>query len=139
MTVEPIRVVLADDYPSIRAGVRMFLDEAGGFEVVAEVETSDQVIRAAVEHQPDVVVMDLRMPGVGGVEATRTVVRQSSHIAVLVLTMVEDSDSIFAVIRAGARGYLRIEGRRVGGIGRGRARGLPRRVHHQPGRRGPDR
>jgi len=106
MTVEPIRVLVADDHPSVRAGVRALLDTVGGIQVIAEASTSDEVIRAAAEHQPDVVMMDLRMPGLGGVEATRTVVRESPHIAVLVLTMVEDSDSIFAAIRAGARGYL---------------------------------
>lgn len=106
MTTEPIRVLIADDHPPVRAGVRALLDLAGGIEVIAEVETTDEVIQAALDLQPDVVMMDLRMPGLGGVEATRTVVRQSPHIAVLVLTMAEDADSIFAAVRAGARGYL---------------------------------
>jgi len=106
MSGEPIRVLIADDHPPVRAGVRALLCFATGIKVVAEAETSDDAIRAAAEHQPDVIMMDLRMPGVGGVEATRTVVRDSPHIAVLVLTMVEDNDTIFAALRAGARGYL---------------------------------
>jgi DNA-binding NarL/FixJ family response regulator len=106
MTSEPIRVLVADDHPSVRVGVRALLDMAGDIQVIAEAATSDEVVLAAMQLQPDVVMMDLRMPGMGGVEATRTVVRQSPHIAVLVLTMVTDSDSIFAAVRAGARGYL---------------------------------
>lgn len=106
MNIDLIRVVVADDHPPVRAGVRALLNTAGGIEVVAEAGTSDETIRVAAEQQPDVVMMDLRMPGIGGVEATRVIVRESPHIAVLVLTMVDDSDSIFAAIRAGARGYL---------------------------------
>jgi DNA-binding NarL/FixJ family response regulator len=106
MTVEPIRVLVADDHPPIRAGVRALLTMADGIEVVAEASTSEEVVNAAAEHQPDVVMMDLRMPGVGGVEATRRIVQASPHIAVLVLTMVDDSDAVFAALRAGARGYL---------------------------------
>jgi DNA-binding NarL/FixJ family response regulator len=106
MTTEPIRVLIADDHPPVRAGVRALLDLTGGIEVIAEVGTTDEVVRVAGDEQPDVIIMDLRMPGAGGVEATRAVVRQSPHIAVLVLTMVEDDDAIFAAVRAGARGYL---------------------------------
>ncbi|MEH1056843.1 response regulator transcription factor [Micromonospora sp. CPCC 206171] len=106
MTADLIRVLVADDHPSVRAGVRTLLDMTGGIQVIAEVDTSDDAIRMARELQPDVVMMDLRMPGLGGVEATRTVVQESPHIAVLCFTMVEDSDAVFAAIRAGARGYL---------------------------------
>lgn len=103
---ERIQVVVADDHPPVRAGVRTLLELADDIEVVAEVGHTDEAIRAAADFQPDVVMMDLRMPGAGGVEATRAIVRDSPHIAVLVLTMVEDSDSIFAALRAGAHGYL---------------------------------
>lgn len=106
MNGDPIRVVIADDYPSIRAGVRALLETADDIEVVTEVGTTEDAVQAAMELQPDVVMMDLQMPAVGGVKATRTIVHQSPHIAVLVLTMVDDSGSIFAALRAGARGYL---------------------------------
>jgi DNA-binding NarL/FixJ family response regulator len=100
------RVVVADDHPSIRAGVRALLEMAEDIQVIKDVGTTEDAVQAAKELQPDVVVMDLRMPAVGGVEATRTIVHESPHIAVLVLTMVDDSSSIFAALRAGARGYL---------------------------------
>lgn len=103
---DPIRVVIADDHPPIRAGVSALLEMADDISVIAQVGTSEEAIRAAAELQPDVIMMDLRMPEVGGVEATRAIVAESPHIAVLVLTMVDDSDSIFAALRAGARGYL---------------------------------
>ncbi|MER6691972.1 response regulator transcription factor [Streptomyces minutiscleroticus] len=106
MSSDRIQVVIADDHPSIRAGVRALLEMAEDIEVIAEASTSEEAIEAAADLQPDVVMMDLRMPRVGGVEATRVIVRQSPHIAVLVLTMVEDGDSVFAALRAGARGYL---------------------------------
>ncbi|GAA3346979.1 response regulator transcription factor [Amorphoplanes nipponensis] len=104
---EPIRVLVADDHPTVRAGVRALLELSDDrVKVIGEVATSDDAIRVAEEEQPDVVIMDLRMPGVGGVEATREVVGRSPHIAVLVLTMDESTDAVFAAIRAGARGYL---------------------------------
>jgi DNA-binding NarL/FixJ family response regulator len=106
MSGDVTRVVIADDHPSIRAGVRALLEMAEDIQVVEEVGTTEDAVRVAKELQPDVVVMDLRMPAVGGVEATRTIVQESPHIAVLVLTMVDDSGSIFAALRAGARGYL---------------------------------
>lgn len=106
MTDDIIRVVLADDHPPIRAGVRAMLGLSGDVEVVAEAGDSAAAVSAALEHQPDVMLVDLRMPGVGGVEVTRAVVRDSPHVAVLILTMVDDSDAVFAAFRAGARGYL---------------------------------
>jgi DNA-binding NarL/FixJ family response regulator len=101
-----IQVMVADDHPAFRAGVRALLELADDIEVIAEVDSSEDAIAVAADLQPDVVMMDLRMPTVGGVEATRVIVRESPRIAVLVLTMVEDSESIFAALRAGARGYL---------------------------------
>ncbi len=106
MSSERIQVIVADDHPPVRAGVRALLELADDIEVIAEATNSEEVIQAAADLQPDVIMMDLRMPGAGGVEATRVIVRQSPRIAVLVLTMVEDGDSIFAALRAGARGYL---------------------------------
>lgn len=103
---DSVQVIVADDHPAFRMGVRALLELADDIDVVADVGNSEEAIAAAAELQPDVVMMDLRMPQVGGVQATRVIVRDSPRIAVLILTMVEDSESIFAAFRAGARGYL---------------------------------
>jgi DNA-binding NarL/FixJ family response regulator len=103
---EPVRVLLADDHPLYRRGLHQLLDAQAGTTVVGEVEDGVAAVEQARALQPDVVVMDLNMPVVDGVEATRQVVSASPHIAVLVLTMHDDDDSVFAAMRAGARGYL---------------------------------
>jgi DNA-binding NarL/FixJ family response regulator len=103
--VEAITVLLADDHPLYRRGLRQLLD-GGATRVVGEVEDGAAAVEQARALQPDVVVMDLNMPGKDGVQATREVVRDSPHVAVLVLTMHDDDDSVFAAMRAGARGYL---------------------------------
>jgi DNA-binding NarL/FixJ family response regulator len=103
---EPLRIMLADDHPLFRRGLRAAIDGDVGCEIVAEAENGDEAVRLALELQPDVVVMDVQMPGRSGIEATRAIVRQSPHIGVLVVTMFEDDDSVFAAMRAGARGYL---------------------------------
>jgi DNA-binding NarL/FixJ family response regulator len=99
------RVVLADDHPVFRRGLRMLLDEIG-VTVLAEAEDGEQALLAVLEHRPDVVLMDLQMPRLDGVEATRQVLARAPQTRVLVLTMVEDDDAVFAAVRAGARGYL---------------------------------
>lgn len=101
-----IRVVLADDHPLVRAGLRGLLAANPSFEVLAEAATGEEVVRAVEEHLPDVVVMDLQMPVLDGIEATRRIVAGMPSVGVLVLTMFEDDDSVFAAMRAGARGYL---------------------------------
>ena len=106
MSDEPIRILVADDHPLFREGLRALLAAEAGLEMVAEAATGDEAIGRALELQPDVVVMDLRMPERSGIEATRRIVQDSPHVAVLVLTMFEDDDSLFAAMRAGARGYL---------------------------------
>jgi DNA-binding NarL/FixJ family response regulator len=106
MTAERVAVLVADDHPLFRQGLRSAIDGAEGCEVVGEAETGSEAIERALELQPDVVVMDLQMPERNGIEATREIVAQSPHVAVLVLTMFEDDDSVFAAMRAGARGYL---------------------------------
>jgi DNA-binding NarL/FixJ family response regulator len=103
---ERIRVLIADDHPLFRRGLRAALESEPDFEVVSEVDTGAVAASAALELQPDVVVMDIKMPGRSGIEATRDIVRQSPNMAVLVLTMFEDDDSVFSAMRAGARGYL---------------------------------
>jgi DNA-binding NarL/FixJ family response regulator len=104
--MEPMRVLLADDHPVFLGGLRALLDSTPGFEVVGEEATGDGAVAAATERQPDVVVMDIQMPGLNGIDATREIVARSPHVGVLILTMFEDDDSVFAAMRAGARGYL---------------------------------
>ena len=103
---EPIRVVLVDDHPAFLEGLKALLSSTSHIGVVAAVPRASDGIRAAADLQPDVVIMDLHMPGVDGIEATQQIVATSPHIAVLVLTMLEDTDSIFSAMRAGARGYI---------------------------------
>jgi DNA-binding NarL/FixJ family response regulator len=103
---EPIRVLLADDHPLYRRGLQQLLDSGPSTSVVGEVDNGADAVDRAVALQPDVIVMDLNMPVLDGVEATRRVIAASPHIGVLVLTMHEDDDSVFAAMRAGARGYL---------------------------------
>jgi DNA-binding NarL/FixJ family response regulator len=100
-----LRVVVADDHPVFRDGLAMILRERG-IEVVAEVATGQEALEAVASGHPNVVLMDLTMPGMGGIEATRRLVAAHPAVAVLVLTMSEDNDSLFAALRAGARGYL---------------------------------
>jgi DNA-binding NarL/FixJ family response regulator len=104
--MDPIRVLIADDHPHFRDGLRALLLSAPDLEVVGEAGDGEQTIALAAELQPDVILMDLNMPGVGGIEATRRILRTSPHIAILVVSMFEDDDSIFAALQAGARGYL---------------------------------
>ena len=105
-SMKPIRVLIADDHPVLRDGLRLLLGAEPGIEVVGEAGNGGEAIVAAAELQPDVVVMDLHMPDVTGIEATRRIVDTSPHIGVLVLTMFDDDESVFAAMRAGARGYL---------------------------------
>ena len=108
MSVEPLRLLIADDHPAFRAGLRMLLGSLSDFDIdiVAEVENGEQALQAAIELSPDVIVMDLQMPGAGGIETTRRVAAAAPHVRVLVLTMFEDESSVFAALRAGAHGYV---------------------------------
>jgi DNA-binding NarL/FixJ family response regulator len=103
---EALRVLIVDDHPVFRDGLRASLSIEDDVEVVGEAATGVDAVRLTRDLQPDIVVMDLRMPDLDGVEATRQIVHESPHIAVLVLTMFDDDDSVFAAMRAGARGYL---------------------------------
>ena len=101
-----MRLVIADDHPVFRQGLRALLAAVPEVEVVAEAVDGSEAVRLAVDLRPDVVVMDLNMPGINGVEATRRITSDAPDVGVLVLTMFEDDDSVFAAMRAGARGYL---------------------------------
>jgi DNA-binding NarL/FixJ family response regulator len=104
--VEPVRVLIADDHLHFRDGLRALLLSAPDAEVVGEAGDGEEAVRLAARLQPDVILMDLNMPGTGGIEATRRILHTSPHISVLVISMYEDDDSVFAALKAGARGYL---------------------------------
>lgn len=101
-----IRVMIADDHPMFRRGLVVLLKSLPQFEVVAEAENGAAVIPLAEKHQPDVILMDIQMPELNGIEATRQILHQSPHIGILIVTMFQDDDFVFAAMRAGARGYL---------------------------------
>jgi DNA-binding NarL/FixJ family response regulator len=100
-----LRILIADDHPLYRDGLSAALN-AAGFEVVGEAADGRQAVALSLDLQPDVVIMDLDMPGKGGIVATRRIAHGSPHVAILVLTMLADDDSVFAALRVGARGYL---------------------------------
>jgi DNA-binding NarL/FixJ family response regulator len=106
LIVSSIRILICDDHPEFRQGLRALLETTADVDVVGEAADGDAALRAAATLQPDIILMDLNMPGVNGVEATRRVVGSSPHIGVVVLSMVQDDDSVFAAMQAGARGYL---------------------------------
>jgi DNA-binding NarL/FixJ family response regulator len=101
-----VRVVLADDHPMVRYGITAVLADAPEVEVVAEASDGATLIEAVKEHRPDVVVTDLDMPGMSGAEATKHLRTLEPDLAVLVLTLHDDDESLFSALRAGARGYL---------------------------------
>jgi DNA-binding NarL/FixJ family response regulator len=103
---DPIHLLLADDHAHFRAGIRALLLTEADVAVVGEAATGEEAVERAAALQPDVILMDVNMPGLNGIEATRRIVFGSPHIAVLVLSMFEDDDSVFAALQAGARGYL---------------------------------
>ncbi len=104
--MDAIRVLVADDQAITRSGLRSLLAAQADIEIVGEAHDGGEAIELAASLQPDVILMDLRMPGVNGIEATRRIHRTSPHIGILVVTVFEDDTSVFPAIRAGARGYL---------------------------------
>ncbi len=100
-----MRAVVADDHPVFRQGLRVLLEDLG-VEVVAEAPDGTEAVEAALRERPDVVLMDVQMPGVSGIEATRQLLERWPEARVLVLTMVADDEAVFAAIQAGALGYV---------------------------------
>jgi two-component system invasion response regulator UvrY len=103
---EAIKVMLVDDHAVVRMGFRMLLESASDIKVVAEAESGEQAIKQYMEHQPDVVVMDITMPGIGGMEATDRILAKDNHAKILILSAHEDSVHPKRVLNAGAMGYL---------------------------------
>ena len=101
-----IRVILADDQPLVRAGLRMLIDQAAGIEVAGEAGTGAETVQLARDADPDVVVMDIRMPGMDGIEATQLITAGGTRARVLVLTTFDDDDYVYGALRAGASGFL---------------------------------
>ena len=104
--MDPTSVVICDDHADFRRGLRALLDTSDEMQVVGEAADGAQAVAIAVRLQPDVILMDLNMPGIGGLQATADVLAACPHIGILVLSMVSDDDSVFAALQAGARGYL---------------------------------
>jgi DNA-binding NarL/FixJ family response regulator len=104
--MDPIRLLIIDDQTITRSGLSALLATQPDIEIVGEARDGAEAVHQAASLQPDVILMDLRMPGMNGIEATRRIHRHSPHIGILVLTVFEDDTSVFPAIRAGARGYL---------------------------------
>jgi DNA-binding NarL/FixJ family response regulator len=104
--MDKLTLLIADDHPVFRKGLRALLASIAGTELVGEATNGAEAVRLAEQLQPDVILMDLQMPGGGGLAAIRQIVQTSPHIRVLVVTMFEDDDSVFAAMQAGARGYV---------------------------------
>lgn len=139
MTADVLRVLIADDHTLFRRGVRSLLSTVPGVEVVGEAADGESAVALTAELAPDLVLMDLQMPGGGGLAAIRAVTEQFPSANVLVVTMFEDDDSVFAAMRAGARGYVLKDmdsddfARAIVAVGQGEAlfsRGIAARMMH---------
>lgn len=104
--MDKLRILIADDHPMFRRGLHNAFESLPDMELIGEAASGEQAVDLALELQPDVILMDIGMPGLGGVEATRRILDATPHIRVLMLTMHENNDSLFAAMRAGARGYV---------------------------------
>ena len=125
--MEVLRVLIADDHPLFRHGIAVLLQALPEFEVVGEATSGEEAIDLAEQLQPDVILMDIQMPEINGIEATRRILHTSPHIRVLIVTMSEEDASVFTAMRVGARGYILKDAqkedmlRAIRAIGRGEA------------------
>ncbi len=125
--MDPLRVLIADDHPLFRNGIRALLSSVQDMEVAGVATKGEEAVALATSLQPDVILMDLQMPGINGIEATRQILHTSPHIRILVVTMFEDDHSVFTALRAGARGYILKDAdedeilRAIRAVGRGEA------------------
>ena len=103
---EPIQILIADDHTLFRDGLRALFRSLPDTAVIGEAATGAEAIAQAEKLQPDVILMDIQMPGINGIDATRQIIQTSPHTGVIVVTMFEYDDSVFAAMRAGARGYV---------------------------------
>jgi DNA-binding NarL/FixJ family response regulator len=101
-----LRILIADDHPVFRDGIRTLLEVTAGIEVTGEATTGEEAVALAEQNQPDLILMDVQMPGLNGIEATQRIVARHPDTRVLMLTMFEDDASVFAALRAGASGYI---------------------------------
>src|SRR5690554_7382945 len=102
----PVRILIADDHSVVRAGLRALLERQGRFRVVAEASTGEEAVAKAQEFRPDVAVLDVRMPGVSGIEACRQIVQTVEGCKVIMLTTYAEDELLFAAIQSGASGYV---------------------------------
>jgi DNA-binding NarL/FixJ family response regulator len=104
--MDSIRLLIADDHTFYREGIRAILNTVPGIEVIGEAASGEEVVAWTQEHQADVILMDIKMPGLNGIEATRQILRVDPQVKILIVTMFEEDEPVFAAMRAGARGYL---------------------------------
>ncbi|MAS25475.1 MAG: two-component system response regulator UvrY [Oceanospirillaceae bacterium] len=101
-----IKVLVVDDHELVRSGISRLLSDAKGIEVVGEAESGEEAVQFAKEYEPDIVLMDIRMPGIGGLEATRKIIRQNEEIQVIAVTACDDNPYASRLLQAGASGYI---------------------------------
>lgn len=106
MTAAPVRVLLADDQPLVRSGLRVIMADQPDLEVVGEAATGAEAVQLVGDVHPDVVVMDIRMPGMDGIEATRLITAGPAAARVLILTTFDEDDHVYGALRAGASGFM---------------------------------